>query len=51
MEEERHTTVLTSAILSGSLIISLLVGLLLGSIARNFYAVVSGENMTVSQQE
>ena len=51
MEEERHTTVLTAAIVSGSLVISLLAGLLFGNIARNFYAVVSGEKMTLSQQE
>ena len=51
MEEERHATVLTAAIVSGSLVISLLASLLFGNIARNFYAVVSGENMTLSQQE
>ena len=51
VEEERHTTVLTAAIVSGSLIISLLAGLFLGNIARNFYAVASGENMTLPDQE
>jgi hypothetical protein len=48
MQEERHTTVLTAAIVSGCLIIGLLAGYPLGNIARHAF---SGENIALPQQE